>query len=209
MNESHFDEIWEVFREHGDFNSSVYLDGINDGEYVLVVSDWEEAHQLNALLKEKLLPQFDDIERDYETFWLDYATGNNWHFSDEGWMCSECGKWYINNIGYAATPRWEGDGFVLCSECVKENPDGYIAERINNPDNANTILSPLELKELGFERVNEDTYANGWYGQEDDPRKIYDKAREQYPNAELLFSIKENYNPFEAEFDLYKRNVSD
>lgn len=93
----------------------------------------------------------------------------------------------------------------MCENCVKENPEDYINELINNYRMANTILSKQELEEQGFERANDEIYENGLYeGQNDKPEKILHKAL-QAKDGEYLFNIVKDYNPFQVVWELWKR----
>ena len=219
MKESYFDKVNEILRKVDEENlrvyANVYEDGDNDGEQILVISDTASADTLNELftpIVKKLCKANDDIFREYSNFALDYITEDQWTFDDEGYMCSDCYKFYRYNYsgGCSYANYFVGDGFIVCENCLRENYKAeYLDELIDNPKKANTILTRDELTELGFEKVNDYSFENGMYeGQNDNPTKIYEKAKEKYPESEFLFSIVKDYNPFQTVFDLYKREVA-
>jgi hypothetical protein len=103
-----------------------------------------------------------------------------------------------------------GDGFIVCKDCLENNEEYmemFLSDKIDNPKTANTILSEDKLKELGFEKINEDYYENGWYGDNDQPSEILEKAKEKFPEKEFIFNVRKIYNPFTTQFDLYGRDV--
>lgn len=206
----YFNIITKILNEHKDIDASIYDDGDNENKQVLIISTTKDANLLNELLKAELYDMVDEIERrDYDSFYLDYATEDNWHFWDTSFECSECYKVYqrleYNACSYAN--YYCGDGYILCENCVKENPDDYINSLVNEPTRVNTIFDYGELLKLNFEKVNTDPYANGWYNRVDNPTKIMAKARAEKPKSEFIFSIRKTYNPWECEFDLYEREV--
>ena len=176
--------------------------------------------KFNDLLKEKMkdIPEVKQAIEDYkydvdnrDDWYIELAVDGDehWAYDDQGFLCCECYKWHwYDNGGYGYANYFVGDGYILCEDCIKEDPEPYLESMINCPTKANTIFDSSELIDLGFERVNTTAYANGWYGRSDDPKEIYDKAREEYPDAELLFSIKKTYNPFETEFYLFVRETA-
>ena len=206
----YFDTITKILNDNNDIDVSIFDDGDNEGKQLLVVYGTKSAKRLNELLKEELWDVADETERrDYDCFWIEFATEDNWDYDDSVFDCSECYKAYrkdeYNGCGYAN--YYVGDGYILCENCVKENPDDYINSLVNEPTKANTIFDYGELLKLDFEKVNIDPYANGWYNRVDNPTKIMAKARAEKPKSEFIFSIRKTYNPFECEFDLYEREV--
>lgn len=219
MRESYFDKVYEMLRycddEGIDVYAYIYEDGDNEGEEVLVIEDTKSADKLDELFRpivKELCEKNGDIFWEYTDFSLEYITGDQWTYSDEGYDCSDCGKFYRynNSWGGGYANYFLGDGFIVCEDCLKENyKDEWLREYIDNPTNANTIFDNSELEDMGFEKVNDYPYANGMYhGENDDPKKILAKAKELYPDYEFLFSIVKDYNPFHTEFDLYKREVA-
>ena len=206
---SEVDEVLRKFDAWSGIDAYIYENGDKEGEKILVVYDWDSVRRLEA--------EFDALFNGNKDYWkrsndeynhdaLDYATEGDWTFSDEGFVCSQCDKWhsydYYGACGYQN--YFVGDDYILCQDCVKENPANYLATLIIEPKTANTLL---DLDCLGFERVNDWPYANGWYGREQDPEEIMKLAREAEPEAEFVFDIRKSYNPWETEFDLYRREA--
>lgn len=209
----YYDTIVEVLNycdnNHSNVSASIYESGDNEDEYILVIDDNKSADIIKALLKERLedkIPEED--KRDYDSFYLDYATDEHWTYSDEGFMCSECYKWFHYDIsgasGYAN--YFVGDGYILCPECIKKEPDEYINTLTNDHTHANTIFTNQELIDMGYEKLNMYAYENGWYGREDKPEEILKEMQETYPEKDFIFSIKKNYNPWETEFDIFGKD---
>ena len=75
----YFNIIAKILNEHEDIDAGIYDDGDNEGKQVLIISTTKDANYLNELLKAELYDIVDEIERrDYDSFYLDYATENNW-----------------------------------------------------------------------------------------------------------------------------------
>lgn len=86
----------------------------------------------------------------------------------------------------------------------EEEKKNYLDYLTNEPERANTILSNKELETSGYKKLNTEDYANGWYGRNDDPKKILDNALDESPDGEFIFSIS-SQNPFETSFDLWAK----
>ena len=201
--EQHLDIIRKVLTNID--GADLYIDGDENNDYILLIESNDVKDQLNELFKEELHKNDIDTYPDYnwDDYYVNFATGDNYGFYDEYYICSECNKAFKTNNGYATAKVWLGDGFCLCANCVKEDPTEYINERLNNPDKMNVILSDSELEQLGFKKLNDEHYENGYYGIHDNPSKLYAKAKQDYPNSSILFSIYENYNPYATEFDIW------
>lgn len=187
---------------------TLYTDGNNEDMDVLVINNTDSKAKLNDLFKVELknngIDTYPDYDNDY--FYIELITGDNYGFEDEFLVCQNCSKAYrrdMNGMGY--NEFWLGDGICLCAECVRKDPSEYIDHLINNPESANIILSDGELSSFGFTKMNEEHYANGLYHSYDNPRKIYDKIRETNQSSQILFSIYQNHNPFEVEFDVWMK----
>lgn len=220
-----WDTVYEAIREVDDNNLRIYVNvypQANSEDDILVFEDWDSEKKFARLLKSKL-ENLPDVKKavediiydvsDREDWWIELAVGDNWTFSDEGFVCDECGKWHFYNLhGACQYANYKiYDGYIICEDCIKscnENKEEYLQDIINNPEHANTILDYGDLIDLDFNKVNDYPFANGWYNSHDDPKEILDKAKNRYPDAEFVFSIRKNYNPFETEFDLYKREVA-
>lgn len=218
------DEVYQVIREfdegkrkpthskHGPY-VNWYTDGDTE-EDILVFDDWESVRDLEDAFLEIVKDEEDFRKRrddEYDTSAIDYMCegDEHWTFSDEGYTCSECGKWffYDNRGGCGYANYFVGDGYILCHDCTKEDSEPYFDSLINNPSRANTLFDNAELMELGWERVNERTYDNGWYewNTQDDPSKILEEVLKKDPKGEYIFVIKKTGNPWETEFDLWRR----
>ena len=185
----------------------VYTDGDYPGEEVLQVSCCSEARELNEEIKKRVeelnIDPGDELSPDEDTNYIEFATDGKWEYSDETFVCDGCGQLFrIDHYGYQNF--FMGDGFILCPDCMKEEPETYLETLINNYHNANTLLSKEELEKLGFEQIGEE-YENGWYGQNDDPKEILDKILAEEPDAEVVFDITKTYNPFATRFTTYIR----
>ena len=206
--EQYTDLIRKVMDETGWEYGNLYTDGNNDEIEVLIINNTNDEAKLNELFKLELQANKIDTYPDYDNgyFYIELITGDNYGYADEYIICEECLKAYrrdLNGMGY--NEFWIADNTCLCAECVRKDPSEYIDYLINNPDSANIILSDSELSSLGFTKMNEEHYANGLYDSYDNPRKIYDKIRETNQEAQILFSIYKNHNPFEVEFDVWMR----
>lgn len=204
-------DYWQMINNLCDENNLdcyVYEDGDNEGEQVLRVSSNRELEQLNELLKEKFkelgIDTSDVRYPDSDDGYVDFATEEKWEYDDETFICDDCGKLFRYGDYYAN--YFVGDGFILCTDCMREEPETYLETLINDPTHANTLLDEGELEKAGFERVGE-KYENGLYeGMNDDPKKILGKILNENPNAEVVFNIVKTYNPFATTFTTYIRN---
>ena len=197
--------------EETDWNyGDIYEDGDEYNDEVFIFSGYGEytVESLNELCKAKLKENDVDTYPDYtyDSYYIDFITGDNWGYYDSYFECSECGKAYRMNE-YGAANYWCEDGFI-CEDCVKEKyKEDYVEYLANNPQHVNTILSVGDLEELGFEKANEDRYENGWYGTTDCPTEIYEDMANIYPTSDILFHLRD-INPFAVYFDCYIR-ISD
>lgn len=206
--------INELEKTNRNFYASIYEDGDGYEDQVLVFETSDSQKALENWLWNTFNERGIDIsdfdwkyneDKDWNEDCINLATDDNWCYLDAGFCCEECYKWYRFDVYYAN--YWVGDGFIVCEECVKENPEGYIDSLVNDPSRANTILSMDELYDQGFEKLDEH-YAHGWYGRVDDPQEIYDKLVDQYGyDVEVLFSIEKTRNPFQTDFDVYIRGA--
>ena len=208
MKEQYMDILHDVLRENDWKWGSIYPDGRNDEAEVFIYEpQGNELSELNAILKERLQAKGIDTYPDYdrEDYYIDFVTGDNWGYEDSYFICYDCNKAY-RKPEYGRQNYWAGDGFIYCEDCVRENhKEEYIDELINNPHNANILLNPNELEEMGFVKI-EDDYENGLYGTCDDPKKIFEKFKNN--KAEIIFSIDES-NPFAIYFSVWVRAKED
>lgn len=205
MKEQYIDILKESIENLGD----LYIDGNEQNEYVLLLYSNVEHTILNDILKEKFQQNNIDTspDKEYDSYYIDFATGDNWGYDDEFNICTECGKAFRKEMDYGYNTFWYGDGFAKCLACTKEDAQEYINSLINNPDTANLILSEKELNGYGFYKMNEDSYAAGYRGQNDNPKQILSKLLEEDINRQIIFSINKNYDPFETEFDVYIKKL--
>lgn len=129
----------------------------------------------------------------------------NW--SDEWIMCDTCNKyfritgdcWLWIKYGHIF------DGYALCGDCIKANPDEYIAYLLDNPSDCEHI--GLNLKDMGFKQLNGDFDAGlyEWqHGANHNPKEIMKKWKEKYPTYEMLFGNL-SAEQFQVHFNLYGR----
>lgn len=203
-------EYFDIIREIcNDLNLDcwVYPDGDYPGKEVLQVSSCSEGRKLNTEIKKRFeelnIDPSDDLSPDEDTNYIEFATDGKWEYSDETFVCDGCGQLFrIDYYGYQNF--YMGDGFILCPDCMKEEPETYLETLINNYRNANTLLTETELEELGFEKIGEE-YENGWYGRSDNPKEILDRILAEEPYTEVIFDITKTYNPFATRFTTYIR----
>lgn len=129
-------------------------------------------------------------------------------YSDEYTTCDDCyAVIRTSPDSYGWQPDfYVGDGYIVCNKCFTENEDyqeKYLEERINNPKTANSLLSTEQLEELGFVKINEDSYESGMHnGQNDNPEEIYEEIHHLY--YDILFSI-DSVGQFEIDFSVWGR----
>ena len=95
-------------------------------------------------------------------------------WEDEWVECDSCYKIVRTSPdSYSWLPSyWNGEGEVLCFECIQEDPSDYIEHLKGNPNAALTL--DIDLEDHGYVRLDEETeYASGFHpGQTDDPHEI-------------------------------------
>lgn len=225
---AYWDIVYDTIREVDDKGLHIYVNiyplGGEEDEEILVFEDNKSVNQFNAMLKERLkdIPEVKQDIKDYvydvderDDWYIEEAVGGDehWTYSDAGFVCSECYKWHFyNNYGACGYVNYKVyDGWIECEDCIKRDENSkkrYVEDLIDNFNSANTILEYKDFLDLGFEKINTEPYANGWYGQEDSPEKILEKAKVDEPDCEFVFSIRKTYNPWETEFDLYRRKTT-
>ena len=194
-------------------SESLMRDGTE--KWFLIVNSWEFIDQLNQYLNDRYSNWLEEETgrdwyegKQYFSDWLDFLTEEMWGFSDEHEVCDCCNKAFPTRDSIEDLPYWipEEGGVIYCPDCVeREYAEDYAEERLNNPRKANQILSREKLTQLGFCKVNDCEYENGWYGTMDDPKEILAKAIEEDNTKDYLFSISSHNNPFATFFDLYAR----
>lgn len=204
--------IDDNYETYGNVDVNLYED--SEGSNILVFDSTNSKEKFNDLVKNMLFVEsIELVEPTWNTnscdFYIEEITEGRWTYSDEGYVCDGCGKWHnfenMNGVGYANYHVF--DGYVLCENCIKKDPDDYVDALLDNPDRANTILNSDDLYNLNFNKINKYHFENGMYGDNDNPKKILAKAKEEYPDMEFIFSIRKIYNPFTTQFDLYGRDM--
>lgn len=179
-----------------------YLIDNKDGSDDFMIITTDEDMKRTADYFRKSRPEL--AEEDDERI-LDEVFGDDWGYSDEWTECSNCGH-AINTMHDNLFVDYKE---IYCENCVRKEPDNYIKYLINDPQNANTILSDNELMKEGFEKLNAEPFYNEYYdGQNDDPSIILDEMQDKYPNGEFIFSVTGKSNPFITKFDIWGRNLN-
>ena len=180
----------------------VYFDIVekqNGGDF-LIIEDWESLFAIEKALK----PEFEPKDG-YDTSVLD-ELDIDYGFSDEWGRCDNCGKLIrleADSAHWVPDFFYDGNG-LCCGNCVRENPEAYIAWLLEQPtDRANTILDNGALENAGFHKID-GNYENGWYDRHDSPEEILNKAYEEHPEAEFIFSIS-GVGKWAVQFELWMR----
>lgn len=93
---------------------------------------------------------------------------------------------------------------VIGEDDLQDIADEYINEYLlNDPKVADHLLEHAKIRENGFEPLIRGE--NGLHAyQTDDPEKMMESAKEQYPNADFIFVI-DSVGQFDTHFSLWKR----
>lgn len=136
-------------------------------------------------------------DEDWE--WLEEHAEFQW--LDEWTTCCECYRAIRTSPDCSVwTPSyWVGDGFILCHECVEEDPTEYLEYLSGNPDNAVTF--DIDLKEHGYVRLIEDMEHGFHYGQDAHP-KVVAKSLRSYGVSDFIFSI-DSASQFDTSFSVW------
>jgi len=129
----------------------------------------------------------------------------NIEWSDEWTSCYDCQKIFrISGDSYSWTQygSCDDDGYT-CGDCIKEYPDEYLNDLINNPNKCDLI--GLNLENCGFEEIDKE-YESGWYNTCDNPKEIMDKALQEFPEYEFIFG-NISAEQFRTNFNLYRRII--
>lgn len=190
----------------------------NDNERFLIVDGWDFIRELNEWLNDNYskelyketgyeLPK-DISDKRYFAEWLDYLTHEMWGFADEYSVCDCCNKAFKTSPdSYSwVADYWIDDGAIICGDCVRENEDyskEYLESLENNPKVANTILSDDEIEEAGYKKIISDCEC-GWYGRNDNPKKILEGVIHNNTDGRYLFSIS-GCGQFFTNFDMWEK----
>lgn len=153
-------------RESGrNFDFELYME-TEEGHPVLA-ADW------NRMPDEKV----DQIERildkvDSELGWID-----EWNY------CYDCYKGLRTSpTCWSWTPNYIHDieGYLICKECFKDNPEAYLEMYEDNPYVALPNWADLTLLELGYRKYFDEDCETGFHpGQNDSPEKVAEELREK------------------------------
>lgn len=174
----------------------------NSGDSYVVFEEWKEQERFIEIAKEVL--ELDKDTKDYE---VERALDVSFVFSDEYTTCSDCDAIIRTSPdSYHWQPDYYiGDGFIVCNNCFVNNADyktDYLQDKINNPKTAvNGLLGEQDLEDLGFIKLNKDSYENGLYeGQTDDPQSIFENIKDKY--EEIVFLI-DGVGQFDLHFSVW------
>lgn len=196
-----FDKVYKHINDNHVWDD-IYMDITDDedGDMYIIVDSHDDIKKLTEVVRDVLNLEDEDI-------WLDDVLGVEVVFNDEYTTCSDCNKVIrVSPDSYSWKPDYYvGDGFIACNKCFNDTEDykeGYVQERVNNPQQANTILDDEQLRLLGFERMNGSYEAGLHEGQNDNPQIIYDELEDRYD--EVLFSI-DGVGQFDTSFSVWVR----
>ncbi len=119
-------------------------------------------------------------------------------WSDE-WLQCDCGKAFrTSGDSYSwLMYGYIGDGDYACGDCVLEDPEDYLEERINNPKAANVLV---DLSKHGW------TQRDRWHpGQNDDPQAIAETIPD---HLDYIFEIT-GTGQWDISFAIYTRLKED
>lgn len=210
------DKIREII-SNNDLNINVSSDDF------YIIDTWQDLDKLVSVYNNVPLNYINygrvDLDRvldnEIEFFSIDDILNDSYGFSDENIICDEC------NIHVCTTPGFYGDipqytimnDTLLCGECVKNNHvDEYIEGLINNPKNANILLSHDDLIDNGFNICNCKNevcaFESGFHhGQTDNPDTILKNAIAKNPDKEYVFMIT-SIGQFDVNYTIYSRKIN-
>ncbi|AYP68136.1 hypothetical protein PQE75_gp004 [Bacillus phage vB_BcoS-136] len=191
-----------------DFSDFIDRTGISSGQdsygdYYIIFDTHEEMSEFIRLINEKTGSNFDndyEVEREFDIEMV---------FSDEYTLCSDCHEVIRTSpTGYGWQPDfYMGDGFIVCNKCFNEHEDyqeSYLLEKINNPMNAvNGLITEKQMEELGFEKLNGDSYESGLHShQTDSPKEIFNELSDKHD--EVVFYV-DSVGQFDIDFSVWVR----
>ena len=123
-------------------------------------------------------------------------------WEDEWCFCANCGKALRSNAdSYMWQPSFIRNyetGEEFCHDCFSEDD---IATHEDNPRTA--LNDHIDPAEYGYEKLEED-FENGWHpGQNDDPKKIFERLKAA-GHKRLLFVI-DSVGQFDMRFSIWKK----
>ncbi len=129
-----------------------------DKDYI-ILGDWN-AENFDAENVD-FLAILDELEEIAELEW-----------SDEWLDCQECGKLVrVNPNSYGWTPYYYIFACELvCWNCIKDTPEDYLSEHINNPERA--VTANLDLEKYGFTCLQSELENGLHKHMNDDPKTL-------------------------------------
>ena len=116
---------------------------------------------------------WDEVRYDDDSVWLDFLTDDNWGYSDQYAKCNHCNcviEYISTTSGISSDNYWNCNGELFCEDCIREEPDSYIEDKIINYDTgvilpipSDRIFSEKELEDFGFTKEI-DNLEVGMYG---------------------------------------------
>lgn len=180
---------------------------------VVLFSNWnDEAKYVRGPWREGLNPKWvvtdNTASRLYKS--LERLDGVGLEWSDEWTTCDECDKAFrtqADSYSWTMYGAWNGDGYS-CGDCIKNDPEAYIEDYVNDSDKALTMLSENDLEKAGWVKVPADdtysgSYHSGWYGRTDNPSDIMDELH-SVGLSDVIFAI-DSVGQFEVAFSPYVR----
>jgi hypothetical protein len=135
------------------------------------------------------------------------SMGLECEWSDEWTMCDDCCRMFRSSPDCYDWRMWgEIDSEsqrVSCGHCLAEDPEDYLAGKLDNPRSAvnTTIVHP---KDEGFANMNGD-FENGMHpGQNDNPEEILEAYQAKYPGKQFLFTYEPSQ--FYTTFQIWGRD---
>jgi hypothetical protein len=156
---------------------------------------------LAGIIESGELPTFEEI------------VGCDYGYSDTYTTCHSCNS--VVRLYRSSGPREYfvfTDGSLLCGSCVKEEPEEYLKELVNEPGKANTFLSEDVITSQGFmpykERESDlegTVYESGMHLDHSNtsPIELFDRLKYEY--EEIVFHIKSS-SPFQVYYKAYVKN---
>jgi len=124
-------------------------------------------------------------------------------WSDECGSCDECGGLFRtqpDSYSWTASFFSFDSGDTLCHECIKQNPTDYFEALEGDTNQA--VSFDLDPEDYGYEKINKDSYASGWFpGQNDDPSDV-GKEMEARSVERFLFKI-DSVGQFDTNWSVY------
>lgn len=156
---------------------------------------------------------WDEVRYDDDSVWFDFLTDDNWGYSDQYAKCNHCNcviEYLSTTSGISSDNYWNCNGELFCEDCIREEPDSYIEDKIINYDTgvispipSDRIFSEKELEDFGFTKEI-DNLEVGMYGTYDNPHEILNKLICEDKEADYICSIRSS-NPFAVYYQIWKR----